>query len=268
MEGGDRFPNDLGRRGYQAIHDFKSPEDILDTTAGLMEEWASRGTGRRPTEVDRRLEFARWSEVTEEVGGNNAPSTTGGKVGEYRMAIQLYHPSKHIGGRRTTERSRYDWLVVKDSELPGAGLGLFAARHYSVGALVTAYVGNLCKPGRDDSRQVHFGSQAIDVKPDTLGRRRYLFGAHFLNNPYYGMSVERRNAYELEWAGKKHNAEFDGLRVRASSIIRKGDEILLDYSGWDRTPETQAELDKQQRERAQNAKRRWTGPKHRSKRSK
>ena len=56
----------------------------------------------------------------------------------------------------------------------------------------------------------------IDVP---AGSKRLFLGAHFLNNPYWGMSPERRNEYELELLGKKHNAKWEGLAVRSAKEI-------------------------------------------------
>ena len=41
---------------------------------------------------------------------------------------------------------------------------------------------------------------------------------------------------------------WDGLGIRASKEIRKGDEILLDYKPDDRTAATERELEKRARE--------------------
>ena len=60
--------------------------------------------------------------------------------------------------------------------------------------------------------------------------------------------------YELGPHGKKHNAEWDGLGVRASKEIRKWDEILLDYNPDERTAEAKRVLE--QRAKQRKAKRR------------
>ena len=70
-----------------------------------------------------------------------------------------------------------------------------------------------------------------------------------MNNPYWGMSLQQRNEYELGPLGKKHNAKWDGLGVRASKEVRKWEEILLDYNPDDRTAETKRVLEQRAKER-------------------
>ena len=70
------------------------------------------------------------------------------------------------------------------------------------------------------------------------------------------MSPERRNKYKLKLLGKKHNARWDGLGIRASKEIRKGDEIYLNYNPNERTAETKHVLEQRAKER--KAKRRGT----------
>ena len=125
-------------------------------------------------------------------------------------------------------------------------MGLFAGRHFKDEALITAYVGVMTRPGGDITRKVNFKGATIDVPVTTKMR---FFGAHFANNPYWGMSPRQRNEYELGPRGKKHNAVWDGLGIRASKEIRKGDEILLDYKHDDRTAATERELKKRGKER-------------------
>ena len=182
-----------------------------------MEKWAKERNGC-PQCVTDALPFARWSPCLPPIGGDEDVDVKEGDPEEYRMSIQLVHPEKVVPGRRPTGASVFDWLVVKESELPGAGKGLFAGRHFKAGALITAYAGVLARPGGDITRKVQYKGATINVPAET---RMRFFGAHFMNNPYWGMSPQQRNEYELGPQGKKHNAKWDGLGVRASKEIRK-----------------------------------------------
>ena len=167
-----------------------------------MEKWAEERNGC-PQCVADALPFARWSPCLPSIGGDEDLDVKEGDQGEYRMSIQLVHPKKVVPGRRPTGASVFDWLVIKESELPGAGKGLFAGRHFKAGDLITTYVGVMGRPGGDTTRKVLYKGATIDV-PE--GTERRFFGAHFVNNPYWGMSPQQRNEYELGPQGKKHNA--------------------------------------------------------------
>ena len=224
-EGWHGDPGTGYRRGYARDHAYESPEQLLLQVRQGMEEWAKEKKDC-PKSVEEALRFARWSPCLPSFGGDEELDIKEGEPEEYRLSIQLVHPGKVTPGRRLTGASVFDWLIVKESELPGAGKGLFAGRHFEAGALITAYVGVLVRPGGDVTRKVDYKGATIDVPAGTKMR---FFGAHFANNPYWGMSPQQRNEYELGPRGRKHNAEWDGLGIRASKEIRKGDAILLDY---------------------------------------
>ena len=217
-----------------------------------MEQWAKERSGC-PRCVTEALPFAQWSPGLPPIGGHEDLDVKEGGPVEYRMSIQLVHPEKVVLGRRLTAASVFDWLIVRESELPGAGKGLFAGRHFKAGSLITAYAGVLARPGGDTTRKVQYKGATIDVP---AGTKRRFFGAHFINNPYWGMSPQQRSEYELGPHGKKHNAEWDGLGVRASKEIRKWEEILLDYNSDERTAETKCVLEQRAKEREAKRRRR------------
>ena len=243
-EGWHGDPGIRFRRGYARDHAYESPEQLLIKVCQGMEGWARKKKGC-PKSVTDALPFARWTPCLPSIGGDEELDAKGDQPVEYRLSIQLVHPGKVVPGRRLTGVSIFDWLSVKESELPGAGMGLFAGRHFDKNALITAYVGVMTRPGGDITRKVNFTGATIDVPVTTKMR---FFGAHFINNPYWGMFPWQRNEYELGPGGKKHNAMWDGLGIRASKEIRKGDEILLDYKPDDRTAATERELEKRARE--------------------
>ena len=125
---------------------------------------------------------------------------------------------------RPTQSNIFDWFTVKKSSFAREGqLGLFAARNFKSRAIITANVGNMVGPQWDPTRKVTLKKVSVDVK----NRKRFSFGTHCLNSPYWGISVEERNIYDTDFfSGRKHDAVFEGLEVQAC----KGKEILLDYA--------------------------------------
>lgn len=84
----------------------------------------------------------------------------------------------------------------------------------------------------------------VNVGLGSSGRRRFLFGGHFLNNPCYDMNPAERNHYKVHNCfGRKHNVVFNFLIIRASSKIRKGREVFLDYLRGERKHEATQILD-------------------------
>ena len=94
-----------------------------------MEGWARKKKGC-PKSVTDALPFAQWTPCLPSIGGDEELDTKGGQPVEYRLSIQLVHPKKVVPGRRMTGALIFDWLSVKESEIPGAGLGLFAGRYF------------------------------------------------------------------------------------------------------------------------------------------
>ena len=72
-----------------------------------------------------------------------------------------------------------------------------------------------------------------------------------MNNLYLGMTREERGKYKLG-CGRRHNAEWDGLAIRATREIWMGKEVLLDYRPKERTLATKRLL--AQRVKKKNAK--------------
>ena len=99
---------------------------------------------------------------------------------------------------------------------------------------------------------MEYHGASIDVPAES---KRLFLEAHFLNNPYWGMSPGRRNEYELELLGKKHNAKWEGLAVRSVKEIWMGEEILLNYCPEEQTPETKRLLKNRAEEKKAKSKR-------------
>ena len=194
-----------------------------------MEGWAANRKGR-PQSVSEALQFVRWSPVMPTTGGDEELVVGEGAPEEFRMRIQLYHPEGQVPGRRATGMSVFNWLVVKQSELPGAGWGLFADRHFAPETLITAYAGVLTGRGGDTSRKVEFQGALIDVP---TGTKKLYLGAHFANDPYWGMSPQQRNEYELGPLGK--NTTPSGTAWGSAPQRRLGNGMR---SCWITTPTT------------------------------
>ena len=116
---------------------------------------------------------------------------------------------------RTTDGRWVDQLQLKSSGIARAGRGLFAARAFADGELISRYCG--LRKSYPKKRSAH--QYALDPDGqgksiiDAAGAEHYLF-AHFINHA----------------AKKAANCAFrDGGLIVASRDIRQGEELFVDY---------------------------------------
>ena len=68
----------------------------------------------------------------------------------------------------------------------------------------------------------------MDVKENKNSITTYM-GAHFINDPMFGLVGDDRKRYENTKNNKRPNAELQGLLVMATRRIFPNEEILIDY---------------------------------------
>ena len=112
-----------------------------------------------------------------------------------------------------------------------AGFGLYADRVFRKGNYITVYVGKKAKKSnKDESRRLDVYGNLIDIQPTYFGARPLYFGAHFANTPYFGIAENKHDAYDKNnRAGRNANARFEGVSIRCTQDIQRGEEIRLDY---------------------------------------
>ena len=113
----------------------------------------------------------------------------------------------------------YKWLVLKSSNIPRAGNGLFTARAFLDGDVITKYLGNVTrrpekvKSWRKDQNRAGYILQVGNTYISPQKNEHLLF-AHFINE-------------DIENA----NCEINGKTgiITAKCAIRKGEELTLNY---------------------------------------
>lgn len=115
--------------------------------------------------------------------------------------------------------SRAQWIEmfhVKPSVFDG--MGLFAARDFCVGDIITTYAGE--KKSKADASKIYtFQSKSGNLIDASGGRA--LFGAHYMNHSSDGYNCQ------LTKGAEEHGLK-EG-RVRVVVAVSKGDELLLRY---------------------------------------
>ena len=126
-------------------------------------------------------------------------------------------------GYPITARTLQPWLVVKESGIKGAGLGLFAAKRFLPGEIITIYFA----PQKSKQRPT-FTKYAVHTKGHYFYVRQgcpLFLGAHFMNDATYNCTDVDREKLK-----KDNNAVFDGILIKAKTRIESGCEILLSYN--------------------------------------
>ena len=151
------------------------------------------------------------------------------KKGKYESSI-LYlslcnkdEIKKHVGFPITTG-SLHPWLEVKESSIKGAGMGLFAAKRFKMGDIITIYFA----PNKNKTPP-KFTKYAIQRYGYYFSVREgcpLFLGAHFMNDATYKCKEKDRERLE-----KQNNAVLEGFTVKAKYRILPGCKIKLSYDG-------------------------------------
>ena len=119
-----------------------------------------------------------------------------------------------------------DWLTVKQSEIPNAGLGLFASRRFNPGDVIGVFMGEKAtvKPGKFmpyqlmdiDASKGQITNQTKNIDISNLG-----MGIHFANDPF--LSNTNNNHHKI-------NCSFhsDKLLI-CQRRIEKDKELFVNY---------------------------------------
>ena len=195
-----------------------------------------------PNETKQRIySHIRWTPISPPVDPDEFPTDTAHVLG-HEMGLKL-HPS---------DKNYAPWLIVKKSGMGkkrkggkkgnkrikvddeyDAGLGLYAARRFMPGDIITVYFGiRPTKDHTDESRRLEISpGKFIDVLPDESGKRPLYLGAHFPNTPYIDcVTEEDYTKFERSYlAGKNANCTIEGCLIVCTSRVEKHKEFRLDY---------------------------------------
>lgn len=106
-----------------------------------------------------------------------------------------------------------DWLEIKESKIPGAGLGVFALREFKKGEVIGMYSGSRVhtRESNNVALQNHSNQRFI---PDS---NQIYMGMHFINSSWKSKTL-------------KENVQVnDDFLCEALKKIKVGDELLWDY---------------------------------------
>ena len=135
--------------------------------------------------------------------------------------VGLFHRMEMVGGG-----GYFKVLEVKESEIEGGGLGLFACQDFGRGEIVTIYMGDVVDKSAHSIYLITNGKLVIDCQPWQEGVKtgKTYLGAHMVNDPNW-----------LDEDGGGGGSETNicaGSRFEfvATNYIKAGDEILMSYN--------------------------------------
>ena len=217
--------------------------ELLTSFGEEIKDWA-KGKKKGPFPSTRKLylySHIQWKPIPPAVSPDHPPPETTSVIG-HEMGLKLSPHEQHytpwlivkkseMGKKRTTVKKRQK-LTKKDDEYD-AGLGLFAARQFQKGDVITVYFGVRAREeDTDETRRLEVArGKVIDVLADASGNRPLYFGAHFANTPYIDCitSEDYANFEKNNWSGKNANCVIDGCLIKCTSRIEKFDELRLCY---------------------------------------
>ena len=140
-----------------------------------------------------------------------------GDKGRCKRMTMITHP---FCGQHTKEHLG---ISVRKSNIPQAGLGLFAEKPFAIDDRIVEYSGEKLTTGQYDRR----------YDKDSMGSYGIQLSEKFVIDAHLTSSGVARYACDFHGSGKKSNAEYVnfGSRIWIVAIkkIKVGDEILTDY---------------------------------------
>ena len=119
-------------------------------------------------------------------------------------------------GREVSTAVKTPWVTVKKSALENAGLGLFAARRFENGEVVTIYHAlKKSKQPIDDAYAIEYHEWHHTVPVGDNEMHPYFMGAHSINDATYNCEDTKRKDLE-----RRNNCTLEGLLVTANVEIR------------------------------------------------
>ena len=120
------------------------------------------------------------------------------------------------------------WLVVKKSSLPGAGLGVFAAKTFKPNDIICVYFApEKSKQCSEYGRYtIDWGDWYYNVPKMANGELPYYMGAHFINDATFNCAQKYEKKLEHQ-----NNSYLEGSHIKAKGTIEPGREIKFSYKG-------------------------------------
>lgn len=124
----------------------------------------------------------------------------------------------------------FDWLIIKKSTIPNAGLGLFAAVTMPKHCVVGQYMGQTFRSNKINTSEygIRCATCVVDAMGGVNSGHPWFWGVHFVNDPLYVRRGLRRKPKKKETYNVNAYVASN-LIMYCSCKIMKGKELLIDY---------------------------------------
>lgn len=214
--------------GFKAKRNYTKFEEIFMDLCDTMEEYACGDHDY--VKVTDILEYGVWTPIGEHVDYSHAKNSTGTtRIIAFDLSVALFYPWAYDLAdlsNRITNKSKKEWLKVTQSTIKGAGAGLFAGRSFGIGEIISVYCGELQKD-KPSVFSIEIRGHIIDAMGANEDIPLY-WGAHLVNdvNWYKEGDTPKTTGRHRH----KNNAEFHGLYLKATSVIKPNQEIFVSYN--------------------------------------
>ena len=228
----------LNKKGYNAV--YGTFPDLLLEIESKFDEWVnSKDTTLSHNFIGLLKNHIHWVPVGKPLIAHTKQNTSTFQATQYMMYCSLHDLNDEEKQTRATESTYKHWLSIKPSSLPAenVGLGLFTAKTFYKEEVITVYIGERTTRDAKDlgkGKRIKFKSSTsnrnhfLDVQENNNSITTYM-GAHFINDPMFGLVGDDRKRYVKTKQYRKTNAELQGLLVVATRRILLNEEILIDY---------------------------------------
>ena len=226
-----RYGND--RLGYKSEHTYTKFEEIMTSISASVVDYMEDGTDAKYSEIIDLTDFTIWKAVSPPL----RPFDCTPKEGEYEGYVMSLCKCRSTLLRhevRATEDTLQKWVSVRKSQFEDSGYGLFTEKSFKIGDIITVFVGVLSpSSSRHGDRFISFkknNGQIVHINTMKNDAQRLYFGAHYANDPCFGMSAEAIAKISSARNVQGYNAVInDNMCIVATKFIRKNVEVRLMY---------------------------------------
>ena len=221
------------RLGYESEHTHSQFKDILTAISDSVVDYMEEGTEEKYKDIINVSDFTIWNAISPPLlPFDDIPKE--GKYEGYVMSLCKCRSSFLRNEVRTTEETLRKWVSVRRSLFEDSGFGLFAEKTFKQDDIITVFAGKLYSSNsRHGDKCLSFkkmNGQVVHLNTMEDKIHHLYFGAHYANDPTFGMNKEKIAKISTARNVKKFNAIIDdNMCIVATTEIRKNVEVRLMY---------------------------------------
>ena len=221
------------RLGYESEHTHSEFKDILKAISDSVVDYMEEGTEEKYIDIINVTDFTIWNAISPPL----RPFDCTPKESEYEgyvMSLCKCRSGLLRNDVRATEHTLQKWVSVRKSQFENSGFGLFAEKTFKTDDIITVFAGRLySNNSRHGDTCLSFrkiNGEVVHLNTMEDNTHHLYFGAHYANDPTFGMNKEIIAKVSSARNVKKFNAVIDDdMCIIATTQIRKNVEVRLKY---------------------------------------